>query len=150
MNLRVVCIVAAVLGAFGCWKGTTSTCSKLWTAKDLEALQGGKWQRSSLFDTSAFCSVTFSVPGKFSNGVFLDVKRGEGSFEADRFLKGLTLVQKLPGPGEAYVGVAERGLQALVIKRAKGAVRMQFDAAFTPEQVREVPALLEPRLSDLD
>lgn len=156
LALRLGVLALGVVGfllfpsAKGCWEAATSTCAKVWTAQDLTALQGGKWERSSLFDSTTFCSATWSRPGVATNSAFLDLKRDVGGSEAERFLKDLTLVQKLPDADEAYVGVAERGLQTLVLKRPKGALRIQFDAAFTPEQVRKVPALLKERLPDVD
>lgn len=147
--LAVLCL-ATLPAMKGCWERGGSTCGEVLTVKDLEALQGGPWVRSSLFDTQAFCSATFSAPGKLTNGVFLDLNRDAQGPAADRFLKGLTLVEKLPGAGEAYFGVAERGLSTLVLKRPNGALRLQFDAAFTPDQVRKVPALLEARLPAID
>ena len=134
----------------GCLEGSGSTCGQVLTVKDLEALQGGKWERSSLFDTQAFCSATYSVPGKLTNGVFVDLNRDVQGKASERFLKGLTLVERLPGADEAYFGVAERGLQTLVLTRPKGAMRLQFDAAFTPDQVRAFPALLKDRMADVD
>ena len=148
------CLGVAVLLTFpsmkGCFEGGGSACGQVLTAKDLEALQGGKWVRSSLFDTHDFCSETFAAPGQVNNGVFLDVNRDVQGLASERFLKGMTLVEKLPGADEAYFGVAERGLQTLVLKRAHGAMRLQFDAAFTPDQVRRLPALLEDRLARVD
>jgi hypothetical protein len=146
-GLLCLCALAAMKG---CFERGGSACGEVLTVKDLQALQGGSWERSSLFDTQAFCSATFSAPGKLTNGVFLDLNRDAEAPAAERFLKGMTLVEKLPGADEAYFGVAERGLSTLVLKRPKGALRVQFDAAFTPDQVRQVPALLAPRLPTID